>query len=377
MTTSKDNKLSLIVKNKSLDYGLLIVVLVLLAIGLVTVLSASAHYSLRTEGDSYFYVKKQLMFAVVGIISMLIISRVDYRILNSRISYVLLGIAFIMLCLVFVPGIGVTRNDATRWINLAGFQFQPSEIMKVAMIFFIATTISKNPKKIKQFWAGFVPYLVLIGAIAVLLLLEPHMSATIIIAVIAISMIFVAGAKFSHLIPIGLVGVIGAIVLAYTSEYRWKRVMIFLDPWQDARGDGYQIIQSLYAIGSGGLFGVGLGKSVQKYLYIPEPHNDFIFAIWSEEMGLLGVILVILLFGIFIWRGITIALKAPDMFGSLIATGVTVMIGIQAIFSIAVVSSSMPVTGIPLPFFSYGGTALVILLSCVGVLLSVSRQARK
>ena len=184
MTTSKDNKISLIVKNKSLDYGLLIVVLVLLAIGLVTVLSASAHYSLRTEGDSYFYVKKQLLFAVVGIISMLIISRVDYRILNSRISYVLLGIAFALLCLVFVPGIGVTRNDATRWINLAGFQFQPSEIMKVAMIFFIATTISKNPKRIKQFWAGFVPYLVLIGAIAVLLLLEPHMSATIIIAVI-------------------------------------------------------------------------------------------------------------------------------------------------------------------------------------------------
>ncbi|MBR4111238.1 MAG: putative lipid II flippase FtsW [Clostridia bacterium] len=377
MATSKDNKISLIVKNKSLDYGLLIVVLVLLAIGLVTVLSASAHYSLRTEGDSYFYVKKQLLFAVVGIISMLIISRIDYRILNSRISYVLLGIAFIMLCLVFVPGIGVTRNDATRWINIAGFQFQPSEIMKVAMIFFIATTISKNPKKIKQFWSGFVPYLVLIGAIAVLLLLEPHMSATIIIAVIAIAMIFVAGAKFSHLIPIGLVGVIGAIILAYTSEYRWKRVMIFLDPWQDARGDGYQIIQSLYAIGSGGLFGVGLGKSVQKYLYIPEPHNDFIFAIWSEEMGLLGVILVILLFGIFIWRGITIALKAPDMFGSLVATGVTVMIGIQAIFSIAVVSSSMPVTGIPLPFFSYGGTALVILLSCVGILLSVSRQSRK
>ena len=377
MATSKDNKISLIVKNKSLDYGLLIVVLVLLAIGLVTVLSASAHYSLRTEGDSYFYVKKQLLFAVVGIISMLIISRIDYRILNSRISYVLLGIAFVMLCLVFVPGIGVTRNDATRWINIAGFQFQPSEIMKVAMIFFIATTISKNPKRIKQFWAGFVPYLVLIGAIAVLLLLEPHMSATIIIAVIAIAMIFVAGAKFSHLIPIGVVGVLGAIVLAYTSEYRWKRVMIFLDPWQDARGDGYQIIQSLYAIGSGGLFGVGLGKSVQKYLYIPEPHNDFIFAIWAEEMGLFGVILVILLFGIFIWRGITIALKAPDMFGSLIATGVTVMIGIQAIFSIAVVSSSMPVTGIPLPFFSYGGTALVILLSCVGILLSVSRQARK
>lgn len=355
-----DNKISLIVKNKSLDYGLLIVVLVLLAIGLVTVLSASAHYSLRTEGDSYFYVKKQMLFAVLGIVSMLTISRIDYRILNSRISYLIIAISFVLLCLVFVPGIGVTRNDATRWIRISSIQFQPSEIMKVAMIFFIATTISKNPKRIKNFWSGLVPYLVLIGAVAVLLLLEPHMSATVIIAVIAITMIFVAGAKWLHLVPIGIGGIIGAILLAYTSEYRWKRIMIFLDPWKDARGDGYQIIQSLYAIGSGGLFGVGLGKSVQKYLYIPEPHNDFIFAIWSEEMGLFGVLIVILLFGIFIWRGITIALKAPDMFGSLIATGITVMIGIQAIFSIAVVSSSMPVTGIPLPFFSYGGTALLI-----------------
>lgn len=377
MATSKDKKISLIVKNKSLDYGLLIVVLVLLAIGLVTVLSASAHYSLRTEGDSYFYVKKQLKFAVLGIISMLIISKLDYRIFNSRISYALLAVALVLLCLVFVPGIGVTRNDATRWIRIGGFQFQPSEIMKVAIIFFIATMISKNPKKIKKFWTGLVPYLALLGVVCVLLLKEPHMSAAAIIAVIVIAMIFVAGAKMKHLVPIGLAGGIGAFILAYTSEYRWKRVMIFLDPWQDARGDGYQIIQSLYAIGSGGLFGVGLGKSVQKYLYIPEPHNDFIFAIWAEEMGLFGVILIILLFGIFIWRGITIALKAPDIFGSLIATGVTVMIGIQAIFSIAVVSSSMPVTGIPLPFFSYGGTALLILLSCVGILLSVSRQARK
>lgn len=376
MATSKDKKISLIVKNKSLDYGLLIVVLVLLAIGLVTVLSASAHYSLRTEGDSYFYVKKQLKFAVLGIISMLIISKLDYRIFNSRISYALLAVALVLLCLVFVPGIGVTRNDATRWIRIGGFQFQPSEIMKVAIIFFIATMISKNPKKIKKFWTGLVPYLALLGVVCVLLLKEPHMSAAAIIAVIVIAMIFVAGAKMKHLVPIGLAGGIGAFILAYTSEYRWKRVMIFLDPWQDARGDGYQIIQSLYAIGSGGLFGVGLGKSVQKYLYIPEPHNDFIFAIWAEEMGLFGVILIILL-GIFIWRGITIALKAPDIFGSLIATGVTVMIGIQAIFSIAVVSSSMPVTGIPLPFFSYGGTALLILLSCVGILLSVSRQARK
>ncbi len=377
MTTSKDKKISLIVKNKSLDYGLLIVVIVLLAIGLVTVLSASAHYSLRTEGDSYFYVKKQLLFALLGIISMLAISKVDYRIFNSRISYAVLIVAFLLLGLVFVPGIGVTRNNATRWIRIAGFQFQPSEIMKIAIIFFLATIISKNPKKIKEFWTGIVPCLVLIGAVAGLLLLQPHMSATIIIVVIAASMIFVAGARWRHTIPLGLAGIAAGALLVCTSEYRWKRVTMFLDPWQDPRGDGYQIIQSLYALASGGLFGVGLGKSVQKYLYIPEPHNDFIFAIWAEETGLFGAIVVMLLFGIFIWRGMTIALKATDMFGSLLATGITVMIGIQAIFSIAVVSSAMPVTGIPLPFFSYGGTALMILLSCVGILLSVSRHARK
>lgn len=362
MATSKDKKISLIVKNKSLDYGLLIVVLVLLAIGLVTVLSASAHYSLRTEGDSYFYVKKQLKFAVLGIISMLIISKLDYRIFNSRISYALLAVALVLLCLVFVPGIGVTRNDATRWIRIGGFQFQPSEIMKVAIIFFIATMISKNPKKIKKFWTGLVPYLALLGVVCVLLLKEPHMSAAAIIAVIVIAMIFVAGAKMKHLVPIGLAGGIGAFILAYTSEYRWKRVMIFLDPWQDARGDGYQIIQSLYAIGSGGLFGVGLGKSVQKYLYIPEPHNDFIFSILAEELGFIGCVVVILLFAIFIWRGALIAMKAPDMFGSLLAVGITSLVGLQAIINIAVVTASIPVTGMPLPFFSYGGTALIILL---------------
>lgn len=179
-----------------------------------------------------------------------------------------------------------------------------------------------------------------------------------------------------YIIPFVPIAFIGGYVLSKVSEYRWKRMVIFMDPWQDPLGDGWQIIQSLYAIGSGGLFGVGLGQSTQKYMYIPEPHNDFIFAILSEELGLLGALLVIILFGIFIWRGIMIAIKAPDLFGSLLATGITVMIGIQAVFSIAVVSSSMPVTGVPLPFFSYGGTALLILLVCVGILLNISRKAK-
>ena len=210
-----------------------------------------------------------------------------------------------------------------------------------------------------------------------LLVVQDHLSAMMITAVIVAVIIFTAGAKMLHLLPIGLAGGAAAFLYAYTSEFRRKRLMIFLDPWQDPQGNGWQIIQSLYAISSGGLFGVGLGKGVQKYMYIAEPHNDFILATWAEETGLIGVTLVIILFAIFIWRGIVIAMKAPDMFGSLVAMGITGMIGIQAIFNIAVVSSSMPVTGISLPFFSYGGTALVILLSSVGLLLSISRQAKQ
>lgn len=365
------------VKRKPLDYGLLIVVLILLAFGLVMVLSASAPYSLRTEGNSYFYAEKQLKFAILGIIIMFIVSNIDYRIYKGKLADIAMIGAGLLLVAVLIPHVGITRNDATRWLGIGTFQFQPSELMKIALIIFMSAKISKNPGKIKNFWTGLVPYLALIGVIGGLLMFEPHMSATMIIAVIAVAIIFAAGAKMSQLVPIGVIGMIGAFFLARMKEYRWKRMIIFLDPWQDSQGDGWQIIQSLYAIGSGGLFGVGIGKSVQKYMYIPEPHNDFIFAILAEELGLVGVFAVMILFGLFIWRGITIALKAPDMFGTLVAVGITTMIGIQAVFSMAVVSSSMPVTGIPLPFFSYGGTALIMLLASVGVLLNISRHATK
>lgn len=364
-------------KRKPFDYGLLIVVLVLLAFGLVMVLSASAPYALRTEGNSYFYASKQLKYAVLGVIMMLIISNIDYRIYKGRIADIAMIGSLLLLIAVLIPGVGITRNDATRWLGYGSFTFQPSELMKIALILFLSAKISKEPKRIKQFLRGLLPCLALIVVIALLLLKEPHMSATMIVAVIAFSIIFSAGARMAHLIPIGMFGAGAAFILAWLSPYRWKRVTIFLDPWQDVQGDGWQIIQSLYAVACGGLFGVGIGKSVQKYMYIPEAHNDFIFAILCEELGLLGALLVLVLFGLFIWRGITIALKAQDMFGSLVAIGITTMIGIQAIFSIAVVSSSMPVTGVPLPFFSYGGTALLMLLGSVGILLNISRHTTK
>lgn len=377
MAVKEKEQLKLIVKKKALDYGLLIVVLVLLAIGLVMILSASAPYALRTEGDSYFYVKRQLIFAVIGIICMLVISKIDYRILNSRLSYLAYIGGLGLMALVLVPGIGVERNGALRWIKIAGIQFQPSEIMKIGLILILATLIAKDPSRIKKFWSGLVPILCTALPVFGLLVIQDHLSAMMITAVIVAVIIFAAGAKIIHLLPIGGVAGAAAFLYAYTSEFRRKRLMIFLDPWQDPQNNGWQIIQSLYAIGSGGLFGVGLGKGVQKYMYIAEPHNDFILSTWAEETGLIGVILVILLFAIFIWRGIVISMKAPDMFGSLVAIGITGMIGIQAIFNIAVISSSMPVTGISLPFFSYGGSALVILLSSVGLLLSISRQAKQ
>lgn len=307
---------------------------------------------------------------------MFFISMIDYRIYKGRIADIGMVGAIILLALVFVPGLGVTRNDATRWLNI-GIQFQPSEIMKVAIIIFLSAKISKYPESINRFWKGMLLYLLLLGVIAGLLLFEPHMSATVIILIISASIMFSAGLSWKYIIPVGIGGVAACVVLALTAEYRMKRVMIFLDPWQDKLGDGWQIIQSIYAIASGGLFGVGLGKSTQKYMYIPEPHNDFIFAILSEELGFIGALGVIALFAIFIWRGIVIAMKAPDMFGTLLAVGITTMVGIQALLSIAVVSSAIPVTGIPLPFFSYGGTALIILLCSCGILLNISRNAVK
>ncbi len=307
---------------------------------------------------------------------MFFISMIDYRIYKGRIADIGIVGAIILLALVFVPGLGVTRNDSTRWLNI-GIQFQPSEIMKVAIIVFLSAKISKYPESINRFWKGMLLYLLLLGVIAGLLLFEPHMSATVIILIISASIMFSAGLSWKYIIPVGIGGVVACVVLALTAEYRMKRVMIFLDPWQDKLGDGWQIIQSIYAIASGGLFGVGLGKSTQKYMYIPEPHNDFIFAILSEELGFIGALGVIALFAIFIWRGIVIAMKAPDMFGTLLAVGITTMVGIQALLSIAVVSSAIPVTGIPLPFFSYGGTALIILLCSCGILLNISRNAVK
>ena len=339
------------------------------------VLSASSPTALAESGNSYTYFIRQALFAILGIFAMAIISKIDYRIYRNFyiLAYIL---AIVLLALVLI--IGKETNGATRWIYIGPISFQPSEIVKLLMIIFYATMLTRNKEELPKFWKGLVKHLLFFGPIALLLLLEPHMSATLVIAGICIVMMIVAGCKLKQMLLSGLgIGVPALIALIKIAPYRLQRVVTFLDPWQDKLGDGWQVIQSLYAIGSGGLFGLGLGQSKQKYLYLPEPQNDFIFSVLAEELGFVGCIFVIILFTILIWRGILIAMKAPDMFGSLVAVGITALIGIQAIINIAVVTSSMPATGMPLPFFSYGGTALFLVLCEMGVLLNISRAGNK
>ena len=362
--------------NNPIDFTLIITIFLLLSIGLIMLLSASSPSALSESGNSYSYFSKQLIFAILGIIAMMIISKIDYRFYQKFYKYAW-WISLILLALVLIAG--RTINGAKRWIYFTEtLSIQPSELVKMLMIIFYAGILVKNRDELNKYGKGFIKHVLLLAPIIGLLLLEPHFSASIVIIGICSIMMIIAGCKFWHFLATGLaVGVPAIVALVAFSPYRLQRVITFLDPWKDATGDGWQVIQSLYAIGSGGLFGVGLGESKQKFLYIPEPHNDFIFSILGEELGFIGCAIVLILFAIFIWRGILIAMKAPDMFGSLLAIGITALVGIQVIINVAVVTSSMPATGMPLPFFSYGGTALFILLCEMGVLLNISRASAK
>ena len=363
------------------DFVLLAIVLIMLAAGIIMVMSASAPTSLAKTGNSYKYVKTQAFSAGLGIIAMLVISNIDYKIYKKfdRLIYIV-----VLVLLASVALVGAEEGGAKRWIDLGFINFQPSEVAKIGLIIFYASLLTKNKERIGEMWGGFFyPLMYLLPVIAILVGIQNHLSATILIVMIVSIMMLMAGSKLRYFLSFGSAGIaVGAGALfAYAKLtgkgwFRITRLITFLDPFADTLGDGWQVVQSLYAIGSGGLFGVGLGNSTQKYAYIPEAHNDFIFSIIAEELGFLGCTFVIVLFALFIWRGIIIAMKAPDMFGSLIAVGITSMVGLQAIINIAVVTSSMPNTGMPLPFFSYGGTSLLILLASVGVLLNISRASK-
>lgn len=360
---------------KPFDFWLFITVLILLSLGLIMVFSASAPTAEKEYKDIYFIIKKQLRFAVMGVVAMLLAANYNYHKYGRKTVTALMGASVIMLILVLIPGIGREVNGSWRWIYFGSIPFQPSELAKLALILFLSFFLSKRKKPLNTLFGDLMPYLFVVGLISLLLLLETHLSATIIMISLSVIILYVAGAKVWHFLILSApVCAVLVAVISFT-DYMTPRINSYIDPWSNPRGEGWQTIQSLYAIGSGGLFGRGLGQSMQKFLYIPEPHNDYIFAILAEELGYIGVIAVLLLFMIFIWRGIKIAVHAPDVYSSLIATGVTALIAVQSLFNVAVVTNTVPPTGVSLPFFSSGGTSLVLFMVEVGILLNISRYS--
>ncbi len=354
----------------SIDYPYLIIVLLLLGIGLLMVFSSSYASAYYKNLPSTYYFLRQGMFAVGGVIIMFLIGGMDYR--RFRVLSPVLMIASILL-LILVLFIGVGLYGEKRWINLGFTTFQPSELAKVAVIFFFASLISMYADKMKTFRYGVLPFVLTLGLIAFLMYLEPHLSGAILILGVGAVMMFVGGTHWAWFAGSLGVAVTGGIFAISFIDYARRRVEVWFNPFADAKGKGYQIIQSLYAIGSGGLLGLGFGNSRQKYLYLPEAHNDFIFAIVCEELGFIGAMIVIALFIMLIIRGYWIAMHARDKFGAMLVVGITTQIGLQVFLNIGVVTGVLPVTGASLPFFSYGGTALLILLAEIGVVLSVSR----
>ncbi len=374
MPEKRKIKKSLAQKGK-IDIPFLSLVLVLLSVGLVMLFSASYAYSDTNFGNSYRFISRQAIFAVVGVAIMLGVSLIDYHIYKKFAWIFYFGTVGLLALLLVLPPM-VEDSGVKRWFAIGSFSFQPSEFAKIAITILFASWLSSNPKKIKKlrYIAGMVA---LLAIPCVLVVLEPHLSATLLIFSIGIVLLIVGGLPKRY-IGIGVgVGVAGAAIAIISGavSYGSDRIKYWLDPWADPSGKGYQTIQSLLAIGSGGLMGRGIGQSRQKYLWVPEPHNDFIFAIVCEELGILGALAVIALFCALIWRGFTIAMRASDTFGSFLALGLTFHVGLQALLNILVVTNTIPNTGISLPFFSYGGTALIILLAEMGIVLSVSRAS--
>ena len=356
----------------SIDVTFLILVLLLLTIGLVMLFSASFAYALFYFKDSFHFIKAQLLYAALGVFLMLLISTVQYRVLD-KLSWPVMAVTIFLLTIVLFFE---DRNGAHRWIDLGFTTVQPSEIAKFSVVILFSHLIIAMGDKMKTFRHGILPFGFILVVIAVLMILEPHLSGTVLILAIGAIMMIVGGANLKWFALAAIIASAGIAVIVMTGAVRYagSRIDVWLDPFAFPRDEGFQTIQSLYAIGSGGLMGVGIGNSRQKYLYLPEPHNDFIFSVVCEELGFVGATLIIILFALLVWRGFVIAMRCKDRFGSLVAIGLTAQVGLQAILNIMVVTNTIPNTGISLPFFSYGGTSLIMLLCQMGVILSISRE---
>lgn len=362
-------------KKPKFDYLLFIATILLVAFGVLMVYSASFYSAGLTYGNKFFFAKKQIVGAIIGLVALIAMRFVNYNVFY-KLRYPALIISAILLLLVFIPGLGVTNYGATRWINLGVTTLQPSEIAKFGYVIFAASILAKNYEKVKTF-KGILPCILGGCLICILIIIEPNMSITMCVGFTMLIMLLVGGARFKHFAIIGSVALVVAVVLVITEPYRLKRLMAFIDPWSSAQGEGFQLVQSLYAIGNGGWFGVGLFNSRQKYLFLPFSESDFIFSIIAEEWGFVGCLCLCLVFALVIWRGIKIAKNAKDRFGCYLASGITAIIAVQLIINVAVVSGSIPPTGLPLPFISSGSTSLVVFMAAIGILQNIHWQSVK
>jgi len=355
------------------DFIIMILSLLLIGIGLVMVYSSSQIVAYIKFNDSAFFLKRQLVWAIIGIIAMIVVMNIPFKIYR-RLLPLIIVVLIMMMGLVLTP-MGEERNGAQRWLDLGFITIQPSEFVKIGIIIYLASIYSKKQDYIHNFNRGLIPPLIVVATFFILILMQRDLGTGMSVLLYTMVIIFCTGARFKHLFSLGILSLIVFYVFARTQPYRWKRITSFMDPWADSQGSGYQLIQSLYAIGNGGVTGNGFGNSVQKYHYLPEAHTDFIFAIVAEELGLLGVIAILSVYLCFILRGITLSNRCPDSFGKLLIVGVVAMIGIQTLVNVAVVSGALPVTGITLPFMSYGGSSLLLTMVSVGIILNVSRYS--
>ncbi|HYZ47152.1 MAG TPA: putative lipid II flippase FtsW [Actinomycetota bacterium] len=349
----------------------------LLVLGLTMILSASSVASFATYGSSFMFFKRQLVWALIGIGVFVTLARVDYR-RTKGLGYPLFLISAVLLAAVLVPGIGIVAGGSARWIGLGPFSFQPSEVAKLALVVFCAEVFArKQERSLREFAHTALPLLPALGILTLLVMLQPDLGTTLLLGAIGVGMLFVAGAPLAYVIPLSIVGAAAATVAALSEDYRRARILAFLDPWKDPLNTGYQTIQSLIALGSGGWFGVGLGASRQKWMYIPNAHTDFIYAILGEEMGLLGTLAVLGMFAFLTYLGAQTARRAPDRYGTLLASGITVWIAVQGLVNMGAVTAALPITGVPLPLVSFGGTSLVVSLAAMGILANIASLGRR
>jgi cell division protein FtsW len=358
------------------DFPILLLTFFLVGFGIVIVYSASSIFSLHKYGTDTYFVNKQIIWAIIGLLCMLFTMNVPYTFYKKNFVLIALVCLFLLLA-VLIPGIGVVRNNARSWINLGIGLLQPAEFAKLAIIIYLSALIAKKGDKIHDFKKGFLPAMIVVGLFAGIIAIQPDFGSAAILTLTAISVVIAGGASTKHLLSVGIPFGIAGFLFVFTSEYRWERLQTFRDPWADELDSGFQLIHSYFALAHGGITGAGFGKSIEKYLYLPEAQTDFIFSIMAEELGFLGAVLFLIVYLCFLWRILIVTLRVKDSFATLVGIGVASMIFIQAFINIGGVTGLIPITGVPLPFISYGGSSLLLNMISIGIILSISRENYK